>query len=219
MKELLLIIIAYLIGSIPTALIISKKFFGIDIRDYGSGNMGATNTFRVLGSKYGTLVMILDILKGAVAVGLYNFIPYYYGSDAELQRTNFMIGLGLSAVVGHIFPLYANFKGGKGVATLFGMLLAMQPVVAISCVGVFLLVLFLTRYVSLSSILAALFLHICVLWIWNEHEVLYRIFALIVAALVIFTHQKNIGRILRGVESRVPILKHRDRRKSRRRNS
>jgi glycerol-3-phosphate acyltransferase PlsY len=219
MKELLLIIIAYLIGSIPTALIISKKFFGIDIRDYGSGNMGATNTFRVLGSKYGTLVMILDILKGAVAVGLFNFIPYYYGSDAELQRTNFMIGLGLSAVVGHIFPLYANFKGGKGVATLFGMLLAMQPLVAISCVGVFLLVLFLTRYVSLSSILAALFLPICVLWIWNEHEYLYRIFALIVAALVIFTHQKNIGRILRGVESRVPILKHRDRRKSRRRNS
>lgn len=219
MKELLLIIIAYLIGSIPTALIISKKFFGIDIRDYGSGNMGATNTFRVLGSKYGTLVMILDILKGAVAVGLYNFIPYYYGSDAELQRTNFMIGLGLSAVAGHIFPLYANFKGGKGVATLFGMLLAMQPIVAICCVGVFLLVLFLTRYVSLSSILAALFLPICVLWIWNEHEVLYRIFALIVAILVIFTHQKNIGRILRGVESRVPILKHRDRRKSRRRNS
>jgi glycerol-3-phosphate acyltransferase PlsY len=219
MKELLLIIIAYLIGSIPTALIISKKFFGIDIRDYGSGNMGATNTFRVLGSKYGTLVMILDILKGAVAVGLYNFIPYYYGSDTELQRTNFMIGLGLSAVAGHIFPLYANFKGGKGVATLFGMLLAMQPLVAISCVGVFLLVLFLTRYVSLSSILAALFLPICVLWIWNEHEKLYRLFALIVAALVIFTHQKNIGRILRGVESRVPILKHRDRRKSRRRNS
>ncbi|MEI8060657.1 MAG: glycerol-3-phosphate 1-O-acyltransferase PlsY [Ferruginibacter sp.] len=219
MKELLLIILAYLIGSIPTALIISKKFFGVDIRDYGSGNMGATNTFRVLGSKYGTIVMILDILKGAIAVGLYNFIPYYFGADAELQRTNFMIGLGLSAVIGHIFPLYANFKGGKGVATLFGMLLAMQPVVAISCVGVFLLVLYLTRYVSLSSILAALFLPICVLWIWNEHEVLYRIFALIVAALVIFTHQKNIGRILRGVESRVPILKHRDKRKSRRRNS
>jgi acyl phosphate:glycerol-3-phosphate acyltransferase len=217
MKELLLIIIAYLIGSIPTALIISKKFFGVDIRDYGSGNMGATNTFRVLGSKYGTVVMILDILKGAVAVALYNFMPYYFNTEHELWRTNFMIGLGLAAVLGHIFPIYANFKGGKGVATLFGMLLAMQPIVAISCVGVFLLVLYLTRYVSLSSILAALFLPICVLWIWNENEVLYRIFALIVAALVIFTHQKNIGRILRGVESRVPILKYRDKRKSRRR--
>lgn len=218
MKELLLIIVAYLIGSIPTALIISKKFFGVDIRDYGSGNMGATNTFRVLGTRYGTVVMILDILKGAVAVGLYNFLPYYFGSENELQRTNFMIGLGLSAVVGHIFPIWANFKGGKGVATLFGMILAIQPIVALSCVGVFLLVLYITRYVSLSSILASIFLPVCVLWIWNEHEILYRVFALIVALLVIFTHQKNIGRILRGVESRVPILKHRDKRKSRRRN-
>lgn len=218
MKELLLIIVAYLIGSIPTALIISKKFFGVDIRDYGSGNMGATNTFRVLGTRYGTVVMILDILKGAVAVGLYNFLPYYFGSESELQRTNFMIGLGLSAVLGHIFPIWANFKGGKGVATLFGMILAIQPIVAFSCVGVFLLVLYLTRYVSLSSILASIFLPVCVLWIWNEHEVLYRVFALIVALLVIFTHQKNIGRILRGVESRVPILKHRDKRRARRRN-
>jgi glycerol-3-phosphate acyltransferase PlsY len=218
MKELILIILAYLIGTIPSALIISRKFFGIDIRDYGSGNMGATNTFRVLGSKYGTIVMILDILKGATAVALYNFLPYYFSSDSELMRTNFMIGLGLAAVAGHIFPIYANFKGGKGVATLFGMILAIQPVVAISCVGVFLLVLYLTRYVSLSSILASLFLPISVLWIWNEHERLYRMFALLVAALVVLTHQKNIGRILRGVESRVPILKHRDRRKSRRRN-
>ena len=214
MKELLLIVCAYLIGSIPTALIISKKFFGIDIREYGSGNMGATNTFRVLGSQYGTIVMVCDILKGMIAVALYNFLPYYFHN--ELERTNFMIGLGLSAVMGHIFPVWANFKGGKGVATLFGMILAIQPVVAVSCVGVFLLVLFLTRYVSLSSVLGALMLPICVLWIWNEHEVMYRVFALLVAFLVILTHQKNIGRILRGVESRVPILKHRDRRKLRR---
>ncbi|MEP6713836.1 MAG: glycerol-3-phosphate 1-O-acyltransferase PlsY [Ferruginibacter sp.] len=214
MKELLLIVCAYLIGSIPTALIISKKFFGIDIREYGSGNMGATNTFRVLGSRYGTIVMICDILKGMSAVALFNFLPYYFHN--ELERTNFMIGLGLSAVVGHIFPVWANFKGGKGVATLFGMILAIQPVVAVSCVGVFLLVLFLTRYVSLSSILGALMLPICVLWIWNEHEVMYRVFALLVASMVILTHQKNISRIFRGVESQVPILKHRDRRKSRR---
>lgn len=216
MKELLLILIAYLIGSIPTALIVSKRFFGIDIRDYGSGNMGATNTFRVLGSRYGTMVMVFDMMKGVAAVSLYNFLPYYFHN--ELERTNFMIGLGLAAVAGHILPVFAGFRGGKGVATLFGMLLAVQPVIAISCIGVFLLVLFLTRYVSLSSILAALSLPICVLWIWNEHEVMYRIFALLVAVLVVLTHQKNIGRILRGVESRIPILKHRDRRKSRRRN-
>jgi glycerol-3-phosphate acyltransferase PlsY len=216
MKELLLIIIAYLIGSIPTALLISKRFFGIDIRDYGSGNMGATNTFRVLGSRYGTMVMVIDILKGVAAVLLFNFIPYYIHN--ELDRTNLMIGLGLAAVIGHIFPIFAGFKGGKGVATLFGMLLAMQPVIAISCVGVFLLALYLTRYVSLSSILGAIMLPISVLWIWNEHEVMYRIFALLVAILVVVTHQKNISRILRGIESRIPILKYRDRRKSRRRN-
>lgn len=204
-----------MIGSIPTALIISRKFFGIDIREFGSGNMGATNTFRVLGSKYGTIVMVCDILKGMVAVALYNFLPYYLHQGSGIERTNLMIGLGLSAVVGHVFPLWADFKGGKGVATLFGMILAIQPVIAGSCVGVFLLVLYLTRFVSLSSILAGLMLPISVLWIWNEHEILYRIFALFVALLIIITHQKNIGKLLRGVESRIPILKYRDKRKNR----
>ena len=214
MKELLLIIFAYLIGSIPTALLVSKRFFGIDIRDYGSGNMGATNTFRVLGSRYGTMVMVIDILKGMAAVMLYNLLPFYLNHD--LERTNLMLGLGLAAVAGHIFPVFAGFRGGKGVATLLGMVLAIQPVIALSCIGIFAVVLYLTRYVSLSSILAAIAFPICVLWIWNENEVLYRVFALIVAILVVLTHQKNIGRILRGVESRIPILKRRDRKKSRR---
>ena len=204
-----------MIGSIPTALIISRKFFGIDIREYGSGNMGATNTFRVMGSKYGTIVMVCDILKGMAAVALYNFLPYYLHQGSGLERTNFMIGLGLSAVLGHVFPLWADFKGGKGVATLFGMILAIQPVIAGSCVAVFLIVLYLTRFVSLSSILAGLMLPVSVLWIWNEHEILYRIFALFVALLIVLTHQKNIGKLLRGVESRIPILKHRDKRKNR----
>ena len=215
MKELFLIVCAYLIGSIPTALIVSRKFFGIDIREFGSGNMGATNTFRVLGSKYGTIVMVCDILKGMAAVGLYNFLPYYLQQSSGLDRTNLMIGLGLSAVLGHVFPIWADFKGGKGVATLFGMILAIQPVIAGSCVAVFLLVLYVTRFVSLSSILAGLMLPISVLWIWNEHEILYRIFALFVALLIIITHQKNIGKLLRGVESRIPILKYRDKRKNR----
>ena len=215
MKELFLIICAYMIGSIPTALIISRKFFGIDIREYGSGNMGATNTFRVLGSKYGTIVMGCDILKGMAAVALYNLLPFYLHQGSGLERTNFMIGLGLSAVLGHVFPLWADFKGGKGVATLFGMILAIQPVIAGSCVAVFLIVLYLTRFVSLSSILAGLMLPVSVLWIWNEHEILYRIFALFVALLIILTHQKNIGKLLRGVESRIPILKYRDKRKNR----
>jgi glycerol-3-phosphate acyltransferase PlsY len=217
MKELFLIITAYLIGSIPTALIISKHFFGVDIREYGSGNMGATNTFRVLGSKFGTIVMIGDMVKGILAVALYNLLPYYLTN--ELDRTNLMIGLGLAAVAGHIYPIWAQFRGGKGVATLFGMLLAIQPVVAASCVGVFLLVLFLTRYVSLSSILASVALPICVLWIYNEKEVFYRVFAVAVSALVVLTHQKNISRLLKGNENRVPILKYRDRKKLRRKDS
>ena|SRR5690242_17643405 len=217
MKEILFILFAYLIGSIPTALIVSRYFFGIDIREYGSGNMGATNTFRVLGSKFGTIVMAGDILKGILAVALYNFIPYYLTN--EIDRTNLMIGLGLAAVLGHIYPIWAQFRGGKGVATLFGMLLAMQPVVAVSCVGVFLLVLFLTRYVSLSSILAGVALPICVLWVYNEQEIFYRVFAVGVAALVVLTHQKNISRLFKGSENRMPILKYRDRRKTRKKIS
>ncbi len=218
MQEFLLIILAYLIGSIPTALIISKKYFGIDIRDYGSGNMGATNTFRVLGKKYGTIVMVCDILKGMAAVGLFFLIPYYIHSVNSIERTNLMIGLGLAAVLGHVFPIWANFKGGKGVATLFGMIIAIQPIVALACVGVFLLVLFLTRFVSLSSIFAGIMLPVSVLWIWNEDEIFYRIFALLVAVLIIITHQKNIVKLMKGVENRVPILKHRDKRKNRRNN-
>ncbi len=216
MNEVLLIILSYLIGSIPTSVWVSKYFFGVDIRDYGSGNAGATNTYRVLGSRWGTFVMIVDVVKGIIATSLYILIPYYLHD--ELERTNFMVGLGLAAVLGHIFPIFAEFKGGKGVATLFGMVVAIQPIVAICCVGVFLLVLFLTRFVSLSSILAAVAFAVFILFIWNEKETLYRFFAVAVALMVILTHQKNINRILKGTESKVPILKYRDRKKNKRKN-
>ena len=215
MVEVLLIILAYLIGSIPTAVWISRYFFDIDIREYGSGNAGATNTFRVLGSKWGSFVMVVDVLKGVLATSLYILIPYYLHN--EFDRTNFMVGLGLAAVLGHIFPVWADFRGGKGVATLFGMILAMQPIVAIYCVGVFILVLYLTRFVSLSSILASLAFAVLILFIFNEQEPLYRGFAIAVALLVVLTHQKNISRLLRGNESKVPILKYRDRKRTRRR--
>lgn len=211
MREFLLIVLAYLIGSVPTSIWVSKRFFNIDIRDYGSGNAGATNTFRILGPKWGTFVMVIDILKGVLATSLYYFfLPFYIGRDNELIRTNFMIGLGLAAVLGHIFPVWANFKGGKGVATLFGMALAIQPLVAICSIAVFLLVLYLTRFVSLSSILAGVAFMVFILFIFNEKELLYRSFAVIVALMVVLTHQKNIGRILKGTESKVPIFKFRD---------
>jgi glycerol-3-phosphate acyltransferase PlsY len=214
MNEILLIVLAYLIGSIPTAIWVSRKFFNIDIRDYGSGNAGATNTFRVLGPKWGSFVMMVDVLKGVVATSLYILLPYYLTD--EWDRTNFMIGLGLASVIGHIFPIWANFKGGKGVATLLGMAVAIQPVVAVCCIGVFLMVLYLTRFVSLSSILAGVSFMVFILFIFNEKETLYRIFAMLVALMVVLTHQKNISRILKGTESKVPIFKSRDRRRQKR---
>jgi glycerol-3-phosphate acyltransferase PlsY len=217
MVEVLLIVLAYLIGSIPTAIWISKYFFDIDIREYGSGNAGATNTFRVLGSKWGTFVMIVDVLKGVIATSLWILIPFYLHD--EFDRTNFMVGLGLAAVLGHIFPVWADFRGGKGVATLFGMILAIQPIVALYCVGVFILVLYLTRFVSLSSILASLAFAVLILFIFNEKEPVYRGFAIAVALLVILTHQKNISRLLRGSESKVPILKYRDKKRIHRREN
>jgi glycerol-3-phosphate acyltransferase PlsY len=214
MKEVLFILFAYLIGSIPTAVWISRYFFGVDIRDYGSGNSGATNTFRVLGAKWGCIVMSVDVLKGFIATSLYIVLPFYMHN--EWDRTNLMVGLGLAAVVGHIFPLWADFRGGKGVATLFGMILAIQPLVALYCVGVFLLCLYLTRFVSLSSILASIAFAVLILFIFNEKEPLYRAFAIAVALLVILTHQKNISRLLRGSESKIPILKYRDKKRPRR---
>ena len=210
MNEILLIIAAYLIGSIPTAVWVSKHFFNIDIRDYGSGNAGATNTYRVLGSKWGTIVMIIDMLKAVIAVKLAFLGTHAEESDAFV---NLQLGLGLAAVLGHIFPIWAEFRGGKGVASLFGMVLGIQPNAALCCVGVFILVLYLTRWVSLSSILASIAFPIFILVIFNEPEKLYRVFAIVVAMLVLVTHQKNITRLLRGSESKVPILKYRDRRR------
>jgi glycerol-3-phosphate acyltransferase PlsY len=163
------------------------------------------------------MVMIADMLKGIIAVKLVYLLPYYL--DHDTQMTNLQIGLGLAAVIGHIFPIWAEFRGGKGVATVFGMVLGIQPLVAICCVGVFLLVLYLTRFVSLSSILASIAFPVFILVIFNEPEDLYRVFAIAVALLVLITHQKNIGRILQGEESKVPIFKHRDRRRQRRREA
>ncbi len=217
MNELLVIVLAYLIGSVPTSVWVSRYFFSIDIREYGSGNPGATNTFRVLGPKWGTVVMVVDMLKGTAAVSLVLLLPQY--ADTENLYLNLQICLGLAAVLGHIFPIWAEFRGGKGVATLFGLVLGISPWTALSCSGVFLLVLFLTRFVSLSSILASIAFPIFILVIFNVDNPIYRVFAIAVALMVILTHQKNIGRLLKGIESKVPVMKHRDRRRQRRREN
>lgn len=205
MNESILVIIAYLLGSIPTSVWISKCIFKFDIRDYGSGNAGATNSFRVLGSKWGSFVMLVDVLKGVIATSLYIVIPYYL--THELARTNFMIILGLASVVGHIFPIWAGFRGGKGVATILGMAFAIQPVVALLCLLVFAFTLLTTRFVSLSSMLAGVAFMILILFIFDEKETLYRIFAIIVALMVIMTHQKNITRLFNGTENKVPLFR------------
>lgn len=204
MNIALLITLAYLLGSVPTAVWVSKKVYGMDIRDYGSGNAGATNTFRVLGAKAGTGVMIVDMLKGFLAVKLSLLSQYEWGSEA---MTNLQIFLGLAAVVGHIFPIWADFRGGKGIATLFGMILSIQPIVALGLVAVFLFMLFLTRYVSLSSIVASIAFPVMIFFVFREPEITYRIFALATAILVILTHHKNINRLIQGNESKVRLGK------------
>lgn len=211
MEEILIIVLAYFLGSIPSAVWVSKTVFGVDIRDYGSGNAGATNTYRILGPKWGTIVMMADMIKAVIAVKLAYFLPLSFSNEVYL--VNLQLGLGLAAVLGHIFPIWAEFKGGKGVASLFGMVLGIQPNVALCCVGIFILVLYLTRWVSLSSILASIAFPVFILVIFNEPEKLYRVFAITVAMLVLLTHQKNIGRLLKGNESKASILKHRDRRR------
>lgn len=214
MYEVALAIFAYLLGSVPSALWVSKSVYNIDIRDFGSGNSGATNTFRVLGPKWGTIVMLADLLKGLLAVKLAYLLPYYVQND--FARTNFQIGLGMMAVVGHIFPLWAEFRGGKGVATLLGLVLGISPWTALACMGVFLFVLFMTRFVSLSSILASLAFPFFIMIIFNVDNETYHLFAVVVALMVILTHQKNISRLLKGNENKAPILKYRDRRRDRR---
>lgn len=215
MQEVFIVLFAYCLGSIPTAVWVSKAFFDIDIREYGSGNAGATNTFRVLGPRWGTFVMICDVLKGFLAVKLAYLLPQYF--DSEIQFLNLQLILGIAAVVGHIFPVWANFKGGKGVATLFGLVLGISPWTALACSGVFLLVLYLTRFVSLSSILASIAFPLFILEVFDVDNNFYRFFAVAVALLVILTHQKNIGRIFKGDESKVPIFRGRDKRKQRNR--
>jgi glycerol-3-phosphate acyltransferase PlsY len=214
MNEILLTLIAYLLGSVPTAVMVSRRFFNIDIREYGSGNAGATNVYRVMGAKWGTLVMIADMLKGVLAVQLALLLPDYEPEGMAFQ--NLQTLLGLAAVIGHIFPIWADFRGGKGVATIFGMVLGISPLTAVGCVTVFSLVLFLTRFVSLSSILASISFPIFILVVFNVDNPLYRVFAITVALLVLLTHQKNIGRLLKGKEGKLPILKGRDRRREQR---
>lgn len=206
-SNLSLILLAYLLGSVPSAVWIGKAFYGIDVRDYGSGNAGATNTFRVLGKKAGLPVLILDVLKGLLAVKLV-WLTGKYLPDTK-QFINLELSLGIASLLGHIFPLFAGFRGGKGVATLLGILCGVHIGAALICMGIFAITLLITHYVSLSSMMAALTFPISIMFIYHETVPGLNIFAMFVCVLVFITHQKNIERLLRGEEGKVGFLHRR----------
>ncbi|GAB3640540.1 glycerol-3-phosphate 1-O-acyltransferase PlsY [Spirosoma arcticum] len=206
-------LVAYLIGSIPTAVWYGQGFFGIDIRRYGSGNAGATNVFRVLGKRAGTIVMLIDVIKGYTAAILATLLWHaHIITDTEIMTLKIVFGL--IAVLGHLYPVFAQFKGGKGVASLLGMMLAIHPEMALVCIGIFLVVVVASQYVSLGSILSALaFPILLLLRVFGEKESPQLIvFGFIVFLMVVLTHQKNIGRLLRGQENRTVLIRLRKKR-------
>ena len=200
MNLALLIIAAYLIGSIPTAYWIGKMFFNIDIREHGSKNMGASNSFRVLGAVWGIVVLLIDMGKGMAAVQLAAAVQSSSWLGTEL--TFWKLIFGLTAVAGHIFPIFAGFRGGKGVATLFGVVIAIQPWTALISVGAFLIVVFLTKYISLGSIIAVVVFAACIWFAVVESNVYMRWFSVIAATLVIGMHWSNIRRLFSGTENK-----------------
>ncbi|MEM9830873.1 MAG: glycerol-3-phosphate 1-O-acyltransferase PlsY [Bacteroidota bacterium] len=204
------IILAYLLGSIPSAVWYGQRMYGIDVRQQGSGNAGATNTFRVLGKRAGIIVLLLDMLKGAAATSLARVLLQYDIILAD-RLVEFQLLLGIVAVVGHIFPVFTNFDGGKGVATLSGMVLIIQPVVALLCTLVFLTILISTKYVSLGSLLAALsFPLLLLLRPFRTGEPLLVAFGFAMFILLVVTHQKNIRRLLNGDENRTYLFVKKD---------
>lgn len=197
--NVLLTITAYLLGSIPSAVWIGKRFYGTDVREHGSGNAGATNTFRVLGRKAGLAVFAIDFVKGFVAVSLAYASSF---ADGTPQMWNMKFVLTAAVVLGHIFPIFAGFRGGKGVATLAGAVMAVYPPSVLLCLATFLIVLALSHYVSLSSMVAGAMLPVYTVFVFGQTYVPLTVFCCAVAAALIFTHRKNISRLARGEENK-----------------
>ncbi|MFA7290578.1 MAG: glycerol-3-phosphate 1-O-acyltransferase PlsY [Melioribacteraceae bacterium] len=214
---LVVVFLAYLAGSIPTSIIVSKLVRGIDIRDFGSGNAGGTNVFRVMGWRYGVLVIILDALKGALAViiiaRLYldNF-PFANVTPFD-DFTLVQIFCGIAAVVGHIWTVFAGFKGGKGIATALGFLITIITVDMLLALAVFFVVVYLSKYISLGSISAAISVPLILVIrenlfhaeISGYHTILP--FSIITVLLVIYTHRANIDRLIKGSERKISLSK------------
>jgi acyl phosphate:glycerol-3-phosphate acyltransferase len=198
---------AYLIGSIPTSVWIGKLIFGVDVRKHGSGNAGATNTFRVLGVAAGIPVLAIDIMKGWAAVKLAYFADLYFPASESYIQLQLL--LGFIAVSGHLYPVFARFKGGKGVATSVGAVLAIHPEAALICTGIWLICFLVTQYVSLSSIVAGLSFPIMVIIVFNATSLSLILFSFIVSIVFLLTHQKNIERLLRKQESKANLFRKR----------
>ncbi len=185
-------------GSFPSAVWVGRTFYNIDVREFGSGNAGATNTFRVLGKAAGIPVLFLDVLKGFLAVKLAYVIGDYDPSGPEF--IDFELALGVCALFGHIFPVYVGFRGGKGVATMLGILIAIHWQAALICIVVFLVSLIITGYVSLSSMLSGITFPVVIMVFYSTNSSI-NIFSLAVAIMVLITHQRNIERLIKREES------------------
>ncbi len=198
-------ILAYLLGSIPTAVIVGKVFFNIDVRNYGSGNAGATNTFRVLGFKSGFSVFLIDGLKGFLAT----YLAVVFNLDVLIHLPMIFIQflLTVAAVSGHIFPVFAGFKGGKGVATMLGAVFGILPFGALLSFGVFIPVFLFSRFVSLGSIIAGISFPFWVYFVLGKHDPWTMGFSMFFAVLLIFMHRKNIRRLIHGEENKISFSK------------
>ena len=186
-----LIILSYFFGAIPSGVWIGKAFKGIDVRDYGSKNSGATNSYRVLGAKLGIAVLIIDVLKG--------FIPLYIASKFNLAYNDLVI-LGLVAILAHTFSCFISFKGGKGVATSLGVFLFLAPVITLILLVIFILVVYFTKYISLGSITAAFLLPIFTFF--THRDTYLFTLSVVIAIFVIYRHKTNISRLLSGTENK-----------------
>lgn len=199
----ILVILAYLLGSIPTAVWYGKTFHKIDVREHGSGNAGATNTLRVLGNKAGFIVLFIDLLKGFVATSLAYFSGFEIGTQTYF---NFQMALGVTAVLGHVWPIFAGFKGGKGIATLLGMAIALNYQIAIVCIVAFVTIVWLTKYISVGSMSAAILAAILSFFFYNDNVVANCFFCAI-AIMVVYTHRANVKRLRAGNENKFAFKK------------
>lgn len=194
----LILFAAYLLGSVPSSVWLGKWLRGIDVREHGSGNAGATNAFRVLGKPIGTAVLLADMIKGALAVMLSNLQEVFpEGADGWMVLR---IGLGVAAVTGHIFPVFAGFRGGKGVATLAGIGLALYPYPALSALGIYLAVFLIWRISALASLAAVVSYPLWVILVFPTESLSLKVFSVVVLLLVLLTHRKNIARLVRREE-------------------